>query len=107
MLIGGADKDLPWEAAIQYALRKSRHIVIFGKDGESQVATKVMKLLDMMRVGEDQFTRVQSLDKAVAQAAAVAQPGDVVLLSPGGTSYDAYVDFAERGEHFRQLVSEL
>ena len=28
----------------------------------------------------------------------------VVLLSPGGTSYDAYQDFEERGEHFRQLV---
>ena len=29
------------------------------------------------------------------------------LLSPGGTSYDVYDNFAERGEHFRQLVSEL
>jgi UDP-N-acetylmuramoylalanine--D-glutamate ligase len=27
-----------------------------------------------------------------------------VLLSPGGTSYDAYKDFEERGEHFRRLV---
>jgi hypothetical protein len=26
------------------------------------------------------------------------------LLSPGGTSYDAYRDFEERGEHFRRLV---
>lgn len=107
LLIGGADKDLPWGAALQYALRKSRHIVIFGKDGERQVATKVVELLEKMRVGEDQFSRVQSLDEAVAQAATVAQSGDVVLLSPGGTSYDAYEDFAKRGEHFRQLVSEL
>ena len=35
------------------------------------------------------------------------KPGDVVLLSPGGTSYDAYRDFAERGAHFRQLVQGL
>jgi len=33
--------------------------------------------------------------------------GDVVLLSPGCTSYDAYQDFEERGEHFRMLVSAL
>ena len=33
--------------------------------------------------------------------------GDVVLLSPGGTSYDAYLDFTERGEHFRRLVLAL
>jgi len=31
----------------------------------------------------------------------------VVLLSPGGTSFDAYRDFEERGEHFRQLVEAL
>mgnify|MGYP002713337743 CR=1 FL=1 len=107
LLIGGADKNLPWEAVLQVALQKARHIVVFGDDGEKQVSTKVMKILDLMRVGEDQVSRVASLDEAVARAAEVAQSGDVVLLSPGGTSYDAYIDFAALGEHFRQLVSEL
>jgi UDP-N-acetylmuramoylalanine--D-glutamate ligase len=37
----------------------------------------------------------------------VAQSGDVVLLSPGGTSFDVYRDFEERGEHFRHLVQAL
>ncbi len=107
LLIGGADKDLPWEAAIHYALRKARHIIVFGRDGGKQVASKVMKLMGKMRARDDQLSRVQSLDEAVARAAEVAQAGDVVLLSPGGTSYDAYEDFAARGLHFRQLVSEL
>jgi len=107
LLIGGADKDLPWETAIQVALRKARHIVVFGEEGDKQVATKVMKLLSKMRVRADQVSRAQSLAEAVGRAAEAAQAGDVVLLSPGGTSYDAYTDFAERGEHFRQLVSKL
>jgi len=107
LLIGGADKDLPWETALQFALRKARHIVVFGEEGDKQVATKVMRLLGKLRVGPDQVSRAQSLAEAVQQAAAVAQAGDIVLLSPGGTSYDAYADFAERGEHFRQLVSQL
>ena len=38
---------------------------------------------------------------------AASRPGDVVLLAPGGTSFDAYVDFAARGEHFRALVEAL
>ena len=47
------------------------------------------------------------LAQAVEVAVQQAQAGDVVLLSPGGTSYDAYVDFVERGEHFRQLVMRI
>lgn len=107
LLIGGEDKDLPWEAAILAALQKARHIVIFGKNGEKQVATKVMNLLDKMRVGEARISRALTLADAVQRAAEVAEAGDIVLLSPGGTSYDTYSDFAERGEHFRQLVTQL
>ncbi len=107
LLIGGLDKDLPWEAALQFALRRSRHIIIFGEDGEKQVASKAMRLLGMLRVDEGKISRSRDLEEAVARAAEVAQAGDVVLLSPGGASYDAYADFAQRGRHFRQLVSEL
>ena len=107
LLVGGADKNLPWETAIRLARQKARHIVVFGKDGDRQVATKVMKLLALMQVSQERISRVDSLDEAVKCAARVAHAGDVVLLSPGGTSYDAYQDFAERGEHFRQLVSQL
>jgi len=54
-----------------------------------------------------QVTRCADLPAAVAAAARVAAPGDVVLLAPGGTSYDAYGDFAARGRHFRALVEDL
>jgi UDP-N-acetylmuramoylalanine--D-glutamate ligase len=47
------------------------------------------------------------MDDAVAQAARVARGGDVVLLSPGGTSYDMYRDFEERGRDFARAVAEL
>ncbi len=107
LLLGGADKDLPWEAALQVALGKTRHIIVFGADGEKQVASKVMRLLEKKGVNGGHVTRVADLAAAVQRAAAIARDGDVVLLSPGGTSYDAYRDFAERGDHFRQLVSAL
>ncbi len=48
-----------------------------------------------------------SLAEALAAAVAEAEPGDVVLLSPGAASFDRYRDFAERGEDFRRLVREL
>ena len=48
-----------------------------------------------------------TLDEAVATAARVARSGEVVLLSPGGTSYDAFKDFEERGNKFQELVQGL
>jgi UDP-N-acetylmuramoylalanine--D-glutamate ligase len=47
------------------------------------------------------------MDEAVAMAAAAAQAGDVVLLSPGGTSYDMYRDFEERGRDFARAAQAL
>ena len=49
----------------------------------------------------------ETLDRAVASAAAKAKPGDTVLLSPACASFDQYQDFEKRGEHFRALVESL
>ena len=51
--------------------------------------------------------RVKNLKEAIAIAAEVAEAGDIVLLSPGGTSFDEFKDFAERGEAFQRWVKEL
>jgi UDP-N-acetylmuramoylalanine--D-glutamate ligase len=102
LLAGGKDKNLPWEDMIRLALTKCRHIVAFGEAGEL-----VVSVIKQVSGNTDTVTLVKTLDEALAKAVSVAQAGDVVLLSPGGTSYDAYIDFAARGEHFRQLVMKL
>ena len=53
------------------------------------------------------ITRCAGLYEAVQAAAQIVEPGDVVLLSPGGTSFDEFKDFEERGECFVQWVKAL
>lgn len=107
LLLGGADKDLPWEEAVHLSLQKARHVVLFGKQGEKQVGDKALRIFKLMGADERVVTRVEDLDAAIKRAQEVAEEGDIVLLSPGGTSYDAYQDFVKRGEHFRDLVNAL
>ena len=53
------------------------------------------------------FLLATTLDRAVAEAASAAQPGEIVLLSPACASYDQFRDFEHRGEEFRRLVQNL
>ncbi|MDX6398251.1 MAG: UDP-N-acetylmuramoylalanine--D-glutamate ligase, partial [Gaiellaceae bacterium] len=53
------------------------------------------------------FLLSTTLDRAVAEAASAAQPGEIVLLSPACASYDQFRDFEQRGEEFRRLVENL
>jgi UDP-N-acetylmuramoylalanine--D-glutamate ligase len=50
---------------------------------------------------------VDGLEEAVRQAALSAEVGDVVLLSPGCTSFDEFNDASLRGDKFRKLVLDL
>jgi UDP-N-acetylmuramoylalanine--D-glutamate ligase len=50
---------------------------------------------------------VDDIAAAVRDAAAHAQPGDVVLLSPACSSFDQFSNYAERGKSFKNLVQAL
>jgi UDP-N-acetylmuramoylalanine--D-glutamate ligase len=65
------------------------------------------ELATVLGAAEREFARSGTIAAAVEQAARDAQPGDVVLLSPAGASYDQYANFEERGEDFRRLVQNL
>jgi UDP-N-acetylmuramoylalanine--D-glutamate ligase len=104
LLLGGRDKDLPWEDLIALANERVDHIVLFG-----EAAEKIEKTVAGLGLGKTRFTlsRVNGLHEGVLKAAEIAEPDDVVLLSPGGTSFDEFKDFEERGERFVAWVQEL
>ena len=57
--------------------------------------------------GVPEVLRAGSIEDAVRIAAARAEPGEVVLLSPACASYDMFSNFAERGRRFGQAVQAL
>jgi UDP-N-acetylmuramoylalanine--D-glutamate ligase len=103
LMLGGRDKDLPWGDLAKLIHERVDHVVVFGEAGEM-----IQKqITGFSGVGAVDVRRAKTLKEAVSLAAETASAGDVVLLSPGGTSYDEFKDFAERGEAFRKWVSEL
>jgi UDP-N-acetylmuramoylalanine--D-glutamate ligase len=104
LLAGGRDKDLPWEAWAEEVTRRVDHLILFG-----EAAPRIAAALEPFAERPRPMTtdRCAGLEQAVQAAARRAEPGDVVLLSPGGTSFDAFADFAERGDRFRALVRDL
>ena len=106
LLAGGRDKHLPWEEMAQLTLRKVRHLVLFG-EAAPIIERAIHNAQCSMLNAQLAMHRCDTLEEAVEIAARNAQPGDVVLLAPGGTSFDAFRDFAERGECFRELVKAL
>jgi UDP-N-acetylmuramoylalanine--D-glutamate ligase len=106
LLCGGRDKHLPWEEAAQLIVERVSHVVLFGEMTElvkSHLSNAKSQTSNAKLVVHEGGT----LENAVKVASQVAEPGDAVLFSPGGTSFDAYKDFAERGIKFAEYVNEL
>ena len=104
LLIGGRDKKLPWESLAEAVRERVDHVIVFG-----EAAEKIAQALGERNPGKRPYTLdyCGGLEEAVQTAARIAEPGDVVLLSPGGTSFDEFKDFEERGECFRKWMKQL
>jgi len=109
LLAGGRDKHLPWDSWADLASERVRHLVAFGEARPiiERAIAGAQARTEGRSLGPSGVYSVESMDEAVVLAASLARPGEVVLLSPGGTSFDAFKDFEERGDRFRELVEGL
>jgi UDP-N-acetylmuramoylalanine--D-glutamate ligase len=104
LLAGGRDKDLDWSELVRQMEGRVRVVVLFG-EAQRKIASTIQQVWG--EAPPYAVINAQELDEAVSLAAQQAQSGEVVLLAPGGTSFDAFVDFAARGERFAALVESL
>jgi UDP-N-acetylmuramoylalanine--D-glutamate ligase len=98
LLAGGVDKGGDYGPLAEGIKRTVRRMVLFG--AAKEVIARALGHLTETVVVED-------LAAAVADAAAAAQRGDVVLLSPACSSFDQFSNYAERGKVFKNLVHSL
>lgn len=103
LMLGGRDKDLPWHDIATLICERVDHLVVFGESAEMIQKT----VAGGSGERSVDIHRAETLKQAVQIAAEIASDGDIVLLSPGGTSFDEFKDFAERGEAFKRWVLEL
>jgi UDP-N-acetylmuramoylalanine--D-glutamate ligase len=106
LLAGGRDKNLPWEDAARLILHKSHAVILFGEAAEL-IAKTIVKVRHEVSTTQTAVHRCAHLEEAVKLAAQLARPGEVVLLSPGCASFDAFHNYAERGERFKEWVQRL
>ena len=98
LIAGGEGKGADFTALRQPLRDHVRLLILLGRD-KQLIADAIGDAAEVMLV--------DTMEQAVAAAAAQAEPGDVVLLSPACASFDMYRNFAERGEHFAALLREM
>ncbi|MBF8223073.1 UDP-N-acetylmuramoyl-L-alanine--D-glutamate ligase [Halomonas sp. 328] len=95
LLAGGVGKGADFTPLAMPLARYGREAILFGADAER---------LEAALAGRLPLTRVTDLAAALDRAAAIAAPGDCVLLSPACASLDQFADYQARGEAFRRWV---
>ena len=105
VIAGGYDKHIPFDSLGDELCHYAKRVFLTGDTAE-----KIHQAICASSFYADSSLPVsifEDFDDAVHAAAASAEEGDIVLLSPACASFDHFKNFAERGNHFKKLVMEL
>lgn len=100
LIAGGRDKNTDLTEFMQLVNQRVDHLILLGEAQERFAESAV-------RHGVKNIHRTASFAEAVTLAHSLAQPPQVVLLSPACASYDMFNNYEERGSIFKDLVSRL
>ena len=100
IILGGKNKGVPFTELAGLVKQRVKKAVLVGQAKE--------ELAEALGAADfNDYVRTESFEEAVTKAAELAEPGDIVLLSPACTSWDMFSSFEERGRLFKKLVMEL
>ncbi len=98
LIAGGKDKGFEYDTLRELVSQKVRTTILIGE---------MAKRICGDWSGAVPCEIAVSIADAVERAHAIAQPGEVVLFSPGTSSFDMFKSYADRGDQFRALVHAL
>ncbi|MFC1842292.1 UDP-N-acetylmuramoyl-L-alanine--D-glutamate ligase [Candidatus Dependentiae bacterium] len=99
LLLGGLSKGVDRAPLIKEIKDYTKQIISFGK--EAQI------LRNMCQKEEVGCKSFDTLEKTIKAAFAQATKGDIILLSPAGSSFDLFQDYQARGERFKEIVLQI
>lgn len=103
LIAGGYDKHIPYDVLGEPICAHVKTLVLTGA-----TAPKIRACVENAAAAEKPvILEAADLAEAVKLAAAHAQPGDVVMMSPASASFDCFKNFMERGDLFKKLVHAL
>jgi UDP-N-acetylmuramoylalanine--D-glutamate ligase len=98
LLLGGRDKDGNFETLKPLLAAKAKKVILFG-EARNRIASLIGKDMPTLKKAK--------LREAIESAYKNAQPGDIILLSPGCASFDEFANYKERGNFFKNVVGNL
>ena len=105
LIAGGYDKHIPYDVLGPEICAHVKKLYLGGATGP-----KIRAAVENCPAYDPSTLEIHdcgTFDPAVRAAAASAEPGDVVLMSPASAAFDQFKNFMVRGEHYKKLVKEL
>lgn len=98
LIAGGKDKGMDYTPLVDLVKKKCKLLILLG-EAKEKINRAIGDHADTFLVG--------TFEEAVLLAFQKSRAGDIILLSPGCSSYDMFRNFEERGDYFKKLVTQL
>ena len=105
LIAGGYDKHIPYDVIGPEIVEHVKLLVLCGATAPKIRAA--VEAADGYQPGMPEMIELEDFREAVETAAARAQEGDIVTLSPASAAFDRFKNFMERGKVYKAIVNEL
>jgi UDP-N-acetylmuramoylalanine--D-glutamate ligase len=99
LIMGGKDKGFSFMPLTSLISEKVKYLVLLGQTAE--------RIKDQLKESNVPQKIVKTMEEAVVLSSQIGQKGDIVLLSPGCSSFDMFKNYQERGDVFKRVVQSL